>query len=80
MGHRPWYQTENTIRAESPFHPHTMRHTSTSQIIPDGWFAPLALGRNYGTTIPGALPQAGINRAFGPKILLNRQIQNSTGL
>ena len=24
MGHRPWYQTENTIRAESPFHPHTM--------------------------------------------------------
>ena len=28
--------------------------------------APLALGENWAGTIPGTLPQAGMNRAFGP--------------
>jgi len=34
-----------------------------------GWFAPLALGENGVGAIPGAMPQSGMNRAFGPVVM-----------
>ena len=37
---------------------------------PCAWSAPLALGGNVGGHLPGALPQAGMERAVGPELNL----------
>ena len=70
-GNVPGNESKNRMRAEGPCQiPARMTLHQPTSIVPNAMSRAVGAWENLAVTIPGALPQADMKRAFGPKSML----------